>query len=95
MLKGMLSLCRGAAAGIIYIKYHQNYLTANHKGTVKSMRACVCVGFKPHTRTVSLAYVSLMCVALAAVTASRPWVCLTKNWVCVHVRACMYLCVCV
>lgn len=64
------------------------------QGKGKKQSVCVCVGIKPHTPTISLAYGSLMWVLMETATASRPWVCLTKNWVCVRVRACMYLYVC-
>lgn len=67
------------------------------RGKGKKQSVCVCVGLKPHTPTISLTYGSLMWVlmeVLAAETANRPWICLTKNWVCVRVRACMYLYVC-
>jgi len=97
-LRGMASLCGEAAAGIIYIKYHQDYLIASHEGRVKSkVCVCVCVELKPHTPTIWLAYGSLMRVlmeVLAAATATRPWICLTKNWVCVHVCICLCVKVC-
>lgn len=93
-LRGMQSLCGEAAAGIIFIKYHQDYLTASHKGMVKS-KVCVFVLVWNHTQTISLADGSLMWVlmeVLAAATATQLWVCLTKNWVCA--RVCVHVCIC-